>query len=108
MRTLIIASTFVLTGLTCGGVNAMPSLNVAPAVANAPVLVDYACGRGFHLNEWGDCRPNYWRRPPPPRYIYDRGPREGWDGPRGWDDRRPPPRWGWRHHRDDGWDGPRW
>ncbi|WP_437179078.1 GCG_CRPN prefix-to-repeats domain-containing protein [Neorhizobium galegae] len=60
--------------------------------------VDWACGRGYHMNPWGDCRPNHWRPPPPPRYYGHR-----WDRRDRWDDRGPP-RWEgrgyWRDRRD--------
>lgn len=98
MRLSVITTAVLLGGLAVSSAQAMPTA-VAPAHVekNAAVInVDYACGRGWHVTPWGECRPNGWRRPPP-RY---------------WDDRRPA-RYGWheggyRHHDRDRWDRPRW
>lgn len=82
MKTILLASALLICGLTAYSADAMP---IAPLKAPSDVTrVDYACGRGWHLNDWGECRPNRWHRRPPPY----------------WGD-RPPPRYGW------GWDGPR-
>lgn len=101
MQTPLVKS-ILYAGLLCAGLGgnalAMP-LGAMPAVSSPPVTqVDYACGRGWHLNDWNECVRNRWHRPPP-RWV-DRGPRYGaWgDRPRheGWrHHRRPPPDWDW-------------
>ncbi|MBB6486571.1 GCG_CRPN prefix-to-repeats domain-containing protein [Rhizobium lusitanum] len=94
MNRILITST-LLAGCFLGGTaNAMPALEAGMAATEQkPVLVDYACGPGWHLTRWGNCRRNYWQ--PSPGYGYRRG-YYGWYGPPGWRDRGPPP--GWRHH----------
>ncbi|WP_409566591.1 GCG_CRPN prefix-to-repeats domain-containing protein [Rhizobium leguminosarum] len=66
-------------------------------VQKAPVAaqVDYSCGRGFHLTPWGVCRPNGWRRSPPPYWGHRPPPppyglHSGYRPHRG---HRPPPGW---------------
>src|SRR4029077_9983936 len=100
MNRILIASTLLAGCILGGAANAMPMPETSmPATAQKSILVDYACGPGWHLSQWGHCRPNYWRRRPP-SYVYHRG-YYGWNGPPGWRDRGPPP--GWRHdHREDG------
>lgn len=97
MKSIVYAGLFS-AGLG-GAALAMP-LGAAPGVSSPPVVqVDYACGRGWHLNDWNECVRNRWHRPPP-RWV-DRGPRYGaWgDGPRGhWRHHHRPPQRGW------GWD----
>ncbi|WP_083199333.1 GCG_CRPN prefix-to-repeats domain-containing protein [Rhizobium sp. AC44/96] len=100
MRISTIAIAIALSGAAVSIADAMPMAPIEPGAAKAPVLVDYACGRGYHITQWGNCRPN-WRPPPPPRY--------GWRYERtyGWGD-RPPPRYGWGYDRPrrppPGWD----
>ncbi|WHO75111.1 GCG_CRPN prefix-to-repeats domain-containing protein [Rhizobium sp. BT03] len=90
MKALSIAAALLAGSLSIGTAEAMPmgAINVQSNVTSDVTKVDYACGRGWHLNRWGECRRN-WRRPPPVAFYGG------------------PPRWGWeRRHRD--WDGPRW
>ncbi len=110
MKALSIAAALLAGSLSIGSAQAMPmgTINVESKVTSDATKgdatkgdatkgdatkgdvtkVDYACGRGWHLNRWGECRRN-WRRPPPVAFYGG------------------PPRWGWeRRHRD--WDGPRW
>jgi hypothetical protein len=91
MRKTMIAMAIALSGFVVSGAEAMPMAAVQSGATNSIVQVDYACGRGYHVTPWGDCRPN-WRRPPPPRYErrYERS--YGWG-------HRPPPRYGWRDDR---------
>ncbi|WP_283195688.1 hypothetical protein [Rhizobium sp. AN80A] len=99
MRKTIIAIAVALVGLGTTVAEAMPTGAVPSGATNNVVKVDYACGRGFHVTPWGECRPN-WRRPPPPRYErrYQRDygwghrpqQRYGWRDDRGY---RPPPPW---------------
>ncbi|RUM24584.1 hypothetical protein EFQ99_17620 [Rhizobium vallis] len=84
MKALSLAAALLAGSLSIGTAEAMPvgSINVQSNIVKA----DYACGRGWHLTPWGECRRN-WRRPPPMAFYGG------------------PPRWGWeRHHRRD-WDG---
>ncbi len=86
MKSILYAGLFS-AGLT-GAAAAMPVGNL-DGVSSPPVTkVDYACGRGWHLNDWNECVPNRWRRPPPP-------PPPPW-AERAW---RDGPRDHWRHHR---------
>ncbi|MBX5157929.1 hypothetical protein HJB89_12465 [Rhizobium sp. NZLR8] len=90
MKAFSIAAALLAGSLSVGTAEAMPmgTINVQSNVTSDVTKVDYACGRGWHLTRWGECRPN-WRRPPPVAFYGG------------------PPRWGWeRRHRD--WDGPRW
>lgn len=97
MRYFLIAATVAWGGLmAASSVQAMPISGLPANVSRTSVIqVDYACGRGWHENEDGECRPN-WRGGPP---------RRDWDG-------GPPPRHH-HHHWDDGDDNgwhhqPRW
>jgi hypothetical protein len=99
MKSSLIATALVLAGLAASSAEAMPvAAGPAGVGKEAPVVrIDYACGRGWHVTPWGECRPNRWRRPPPPYY---------WG-------HRPPPRYGWgdyrpRYHRDWHRPPPRW
>ncbi|MGK6316315.1 GCG_CRPN prefix-to-repeats domain-containing protein [Neorhizobium sp. DT-125] len=96
MRKFIIATALFAGSLFGTGANAMPVGSINTPAASPIVSVDWACGRGWHLNRWGECRPNRWR--PPPRRHY------GWDRPRGWHYDHP------RHHhrRDHAWRERRW
>ena len=107
MRLSVIAIAAVLGGLAVSSAEAMPVPAavaipaVAGTVAEAPVVkVDYACGRGWHLTRWGECRPNRWGPPRGYGWGYDRPP-----PPRGWYGHRPHrDRWerdGWRERRRD-------
>lgn len=99
MRMTTIALAIAMSGFGVSIAEAMPIAPVESGATKNAVLVDYACGRGYHLTPWGNCRPN-WRQPPPPRYgwRYERSygwgdrtpPRRGWDDDRSWG-RRPPP-----------------
>ncbi|WP_168598795.1 hypothetical protein [Rhizobium sp. SG570] len=91
MRSSVFAIAALLGGLAVSSAEAMPVPAIGTTAAVPVVKVDYACGRGWHVTRWGECRPNRWG-PPPPRY--------GWG-------HRPPPPWGWYGHRDyrDGWHG---
>ncbi|EJZ18041.1 hypothetical protein NE852_13930 [Rhizobium sp. Pop5] len=82
MKALSIAAALLAGSLSIGTAEAMPmgSINVQSNIVKA----DYACGRGWHLTPWGECRRN-WQRPP--MAFYGGPPRWGWDGPR------------WRHER---------
>jgi|EndMetStandDraft_7_1072992.scaffolds.fasta_scaffold207274_2 hypothetical protein len=93
MRKTIIAMAIALSGFGVSVAEAMPMGAVqSGATSNSNIVqVDYACGRGYHVTPWGDCRPN-WRRPPPPRYERRYERRYGWG-------HRPPPRYGWRDDR---------
>ncbi|WP_092714470.1 GCG_CRPN prefix-to-repeats domain-containing protein [Rhizobium multihospitium] len=95
MRSSVIAIAALFGSLVVSSAEAMPIPAVGTAASVPIVKVDYACGRGWHLTRWGECRPNRWG-PPPRRWGYYRPP--------------PPPPWGWhghRHHRD-GWRDDRW
>lgn len=94
MRMTTIAAAVAIFGFGGSIAQAMPIATIDHAPAAKAELVDYACGRGFHLSQWGNCRPD-WRRPPPPRYRYARPYRDGYY--------RPPPRYGWREERAYGW-----
>ncbi|WP_337270615.1 GCG_CRPN prefix-to-repeats domain-containing protein [Oryzifoliimicrobium ureilyticus] len=87
LKVLTLAVGFATAGLTVA--EAMPIASVSEPSAAPVVKVDYACGRGFHLSRWGDCRPN-WGGPPPRRYIYR---------DYGWRHRPPPPPWAHGWHR---------
>lgn len=103
MRMTMIAAAIAVFGFGGGMAEAMPIAPIDHAPAAKAEPVDYACGRGFHLNQWGNCRRN-WDRPPPPRYGWRNDRRDRWD-------RRPPPRYGWREERAYGWSHrppPRW
>jgi len=96
MKALSIAAALLAGSLSIGTAEAMPSgkINVQSNITT----VDYACGRGWHMTQWGDCRPN--RRRPQVMFYYGGPPRWGWERPRrDWDG----PRWrherGWGHHR---------
>nr|WP_081760665.1 hypothetical protein [Rhizobium sp. CF080] len=93
MRRIILAASLVAACLFGGTANAMPIGSVAVPAKPAAEKVDWACGRGYHLNRWGDCRPNRWSPPPPPRYSHRWDRRDRWDY-------RGPPRREWRDHRD--------
>ncbi|WP_087002610.1 GCG_CRPN prefix-to-repeats domain-containing protein [Rhizobium sullae] len=89
MKIISLAAALVIGGLSAVSAEAMPMApaHAEPAAPSAITKVDYACGPGWRLTRWGECRPRFYR--PPPRY---------W-GP-------PPQRWGWgwerpRHHRHD-------
>jgi hypothetical protein len=92
MKIISLAAALVIGSLSAVSAEAMP---MAPARADtaapsAITKVDYACGPGWRLNRWGECRPRFYR-PPPPRYWHRPSPRWGW----GWE--RP------RHRRDRDW-----
>ncbi|HEY0121457.1 MAG TPA: hypothetical protein VGC14_06820 [Rhizobium sp.] len=95
MRLSVIAIAAVLGGLAVSSAEAMPVPAVGTVAAAPVVKVDYACGRGWHLTPWGECRPN--RRGPPRGYY-------------GWGNRPPPPPWGWHGHRPhrDRWERDGW
>jgi len=84
MRNIIIAAALLAGSLTGTAANALPVGHVKTATPPTVVSVDWACGRGWHLNRWGECRPSRWR-PPPRRY--------GWDRPHRWYQEHPR-----RHH----------
>ncbi|KAA0699080.1 hypothetical protein DTW90_06430 [Neorhizobium sp. P12A] len=98
MRLSLIAGVLLLGGMIAPSVEAMP-LVAEPAVAQkapAAIQVDYACGRGWHLNRWGECRRNEWRGPPPGYWGHrpPPPPPDDWRSdyrPRYW--HRPPPGW---------------
>ncbi|MGO4352409.1 hypothetical protein AB4Z25_10765 [Rhizobium sp. RAF36] len=102
MKIITLAAALVIGGLSALSAEAMPvaPLAVDNAAASDVTKVDYACGRGWHMTRWGECRRNdyrrhappvrYWHRPPPPRW--------GWGG--GWERPRP-----YYRDRDRGWDG---
>ena len=94
MRMRMIAAAIAMFGFGASMAEAMPIAPVNGIAAQNTVLVDYACGRGYHLTPWGNCRPN-WRQPPPPRYGWRYERSYGWGN-------RPPPRHGWRDDRS--WD----
>ncbi len=101
MRITTIALAIAMSGFGVSMAEAMPMPAVDSGTAAGNVVkVDYACGRGYHLSRWGNCRPN-WRQPPPPRYY---GGGYGYGRPR-WD-RPPPPRYGWGYERSWGYRGP--
>jgi hypothetical protein len=96
MRLSLVAAAAVVGSLIAPAVQAMPmsAIAVKPVEASSIVKVDYACGRGWHENHWGECRPNRWHRPPPPPPYWGHRPPPGYYygyGPRPW--HRPPPRW---------------
>ncbi|WP_440412675.1 GCG_CRPN prefix-to-repeats domain-containing protein [Neorhizobium petrolearium] len=89
MRIIIITAVMIAGSLIGTATNAMPIGHVKAPTASPVVSVDWACGRGYHLNRWGECRPNRWRSPPRRHY--------GWDRPRGWHHGHHPRRH-WREH----------
>jgi hypothetical protein len=96
MNRILITSTLLAACLLGGTANAMPTARAGMAATEQkPVLVDYACGRGWHLTPWGHCRPNYWQ--PAPSDAYHRSYYDMY-GPPGWGDRGPPPGWSRHHH----------
>ncbi|KQV10535.1 hypothetical protein ASC97_17520 [Rhizobium sp. Root1203] len=94
MRMTTIALAIAMSGFGVSIAEAMPIAPIESGATKNAVLVDYACGRGYHLTPWGNCRPN-WRQPPPPRYGWRYERSYGWGN-------RPPPRHGWRDDRS--WD----
>jgi hypothetical protein len=58
-----IAMTTGIALATYGAANAMP-VATSMTQADAPLVqnIDWACGPGLHVNPWGRCVPNYWRR----------------------------------------------
>lgn len=90
MKKLVIAAALVVTGFAATAANAMPAVSFSKSPSSV-VQVDYACGRGFHITPWGECRSNGWRRPPPPY----------------WGHHRPPPPPHWDRHRPRDWHGHR-
>jgi len=91
MKTLFIAAALLAGSLSIGTAEAMPSGTIK--VDSNVIRVDYACGRGWHVTRWGECRRN-WRRPSGVVFYYGGPPRRGWDRPRrDWDGP------GWRHER---------
>ncbi len=54
MKALSIAAALLVGGLSIGTAEATPmgTINVQSNVTK----VDYACGRGWHLTRWGECR----------------------------------------------------
>lgn len=93
MRKTMIAIAIAMSGFGISAAEAMPIAAAPAGVTNNVQQVDYACGRGYHITRWGECRPN-WRRPPPPRYYH------------GWGHRPPPRYYGWRDDR--GYRPPPW
>ena len=79
----MIAAAIAMCGFGVTAAEAMPVAPLNGVAAKNTVLVDYACGRGYHLTRWGNCRPN-WDRPPPPRYGWRADRRYGWDRPPPW------------------------
>lgn len=69
MKALSIAAALLAGSLSFGTAQAMPmgTINVQSNITT----VDYACGRGWHLTRWGECRRN-WRRPPPVAFTVAR------------------------------------
>ena len=105
MKSMFLAAAILAAGAVAAEAQPMPvAPKVVPANGAASGLiekVDWACGRGWRLNRWGECVPR--RPPPPPRYHRPPPPPPGW----GWG---PPPR---HHHHHGGgdrrWAGPpRW
>ncbi|WP_245515328.1 GCG_CRPN prefix-to-repeats domain-containing protein [Rhizobium deserti] len=85
MKSILVAATLIAGNLFAGAAPAMPIDPIKPTTK--VVTVDYECGRGWHLNRWGECRRNR-PPPPPPRWRRDRD--RDWGPPRGhW--HRPPP-----------------
>lgn len=91
MKIISLAAALVIGGLSVVSAEAMPMAPVRAdtAASSAVTKVDYACGPGWRLTRWGECRPRF-HRPPPPRYWH-RSSQWGW----GWD--RP------RHHERRDW-----
>src|SRR5262249_47175453 len=73
MRMRMFAAAIAMCGFGVSVAEAMPIAPVNGIAAKNTVLVDYACGRGYHLTRWGNCRPN-WNRPPPPGSRGANGP----------------------------------
>lgn len=99
MKIITLAAALVIGGLSAISAEAMPvaPLSADTAASSDVTKVDYACGRGWHLTRWGECRRNEYRRyAPPVRYGHRPPPRWGWGG--GWERPRP-------YYRDRGWDG---
>lgn len=92
MRKLIILS--LVFGSFAGIANAMPIGDLRPAgiseAAPKATNIDYACGRGWRMNRWGECVRVQWRRPPPPGW--------GWGPPPPRRDWGPPP-WARGHYQ---------
>lgn len=94
------------TAITIGSVvttsEASSAMRIAPLPARSAALpvenVDWYCGAGSHLNPWGRCVPNYWRRGWYWRHGYYGHPgwSEGWYGHPGWQKE-------WHEHEH--WDG---
>jgi hypothetical protein len=60
MRSSVFAIAALLGGLAVSSAEAMPIPAVGTTAAVPVVKVDYACGRGWHVTRWGECRPNRW------------------------------------------------
>lgn len=91
MKTVIVAAGILAGTIFASAAQAMPVAGMPSVQAQTSrdvVTIDYPCGRGWHLNRRGVCRPN--GPPPPPRWHR---PPPRWDDRPGWDrrDRRPPP-----------------
>jgi hypothetical protein len=99
MHRMLTTSVLLAGGLLVGTAYAVP---LPDPSRRTTTLDDYACGPGFHLTLWGDCRTNYWRRSPPmPPEVYHRG-FYGWVAPLDWRDvPPPPPPSDWLRHRTD-------
>jgi hypothetical protein len=91
MKIISLAAALVIGGLSAVSAEAMPMAPVqADAAASSAITkVDYACGPGWRLTRWGECRPRF-NRPPPARWGW------GWDRPRHYNHH-------WRHGRDRDW-----
>lgn len=83
MKALLITAAVLLGSTIAADAQPLPrTVSAASAAADHLVQqVDWACGRGWRLNRWGDCVP---RRGPPPRHFYG-------DRDRGWGPPPPPP-----------------
>ena len=85
MRFAILAAS-VVVAVAAASAEAAPVVSDPGAAAANVVPVAQGCGRGFHRNQWGHCRPNH------PRYYrrWHRG-----DGSAEYLNRRELRRWGY-------------
>ncbi|NLS02763.1 DUF2613 domain-containing protein [Rhizobium sp. P32RR-XVIII] len=84
MKIISLAAALVIGGLSVVSAEAMPMapVHADTAASSAVTKVDYACGPGWRLTRWGECRPRFHR--PPPRWGWERSHyRRDWYGDRG-------------------------
>jgi len=76
---LFAAAVILTTAAAASTAQAMPAAPGGLRQGSPVIQADWACGRGFHMTRWGNCRPNWeqprWRRPPPRFYDEYERPR---------------------------------